>query len=135
MVPPDFQKFLERYEIAAKEWMHGNPKAWSEICSHKDDITIFEAWGGSEKGWAPTGKRYESEASQNKSGRITFENKNRYVTPELAFTVDIVRGHIRKEGTADEMPFELRVTAIFRSENGSWKLVHRHADPLVRMKQ
>lgn len=83
-------------------------------------MTTFESWGGLERG-AQTAKRYASEADSNKGGRITFENLARSVTPEFAFTVDIARGHINREGVPDEIPFELRITAIFRLENGNWE--------------
>jgi ketosteroid isomerase-like protein len=34
-------------------------------------------------------------------------------------------------GRNDHTPVALRVTSIFRRENGAWRLVHRHADPIT----
>ena len=35
-------------------------------------------------------------------------------------------------GANDELTlFALRVTMIFHPEDGQWKLVHRHADPIT----
>jgi ketosteroid isomerase-like protein len=31
----------------------------------------------------------------------------------------------------DITPFALRTTMIFRPEDGEWKVVHRHADPIT----
>jgi len=34
-------------------------------------------------------------------------------------------------GREDIALFALRVTTIFRPEEGTWKVVHRHADPIT----
>jgi ketosteroid isomerase-like protein len=37
-----------------------------------------------------------------------------------------------KVGSGEEIsPVTLRVTTILRPEDGTWKIVHRHADPIT----
>jgi ketosteroid isomerase-like protein len=53
------------------------------------------------------------------------------VTAELAYLVQIE--HLEsKVGEREEItPYALRATMIFRPEDGTWKVVHRHADPIT----
>ena len=55
----------------------------------------------------------------------TLSNLSGIVTPEMAYSVDIERTKIRLANSAESA---LRVTTIFRLENGEWKIVHQHAD-------
>ena len=41
------------------------------------------------------------------------------------------RRAVRLADTPATAPMTLRVTYVFRKEDGRWKLLHRHADPLV----
>ena len=54
-----------------------------------------------------------------------------YVTAELAYVVQIERAKAKVGASEDITPYALRATNIFRPEDGEWKLVHRHADPIT----
>ena len=49
----------------------------------------------------------------------------------MARFVEIERPKAKIGGGEDITPFALRVTMIFRPEDGEWKIVHRHADPIT----
>ena len=74
----------------------------------------------------------ERAASRYREGEIvSFENVAKYVTPELAYIVEVERYQAKVGGREDICPVALRVTSIFRPEGGTWKVVHRHADPIT----
>ena len=67
-----------------------------------------------------------------RDGEITsFELVAKNVTPELAYIVWIEQTQGKVGEREDITPFALRVTTIFRPEEGTWKIVHRHADPIT----
>jgi ketosteroid isomerase-like protein len=50
---------------------------------------------------------------------------------DLAYTLEIERTGIKAGGSDNIGPVSLRVTTIFRREDGEWRIVHRHADPIT----
>jgi hypothetical protein len=60
---------------------------------------------------------------------VGFDLVAKYVTPELAYIVWIERAKVG--GRQEVSPLALRVTMIFRPEDGTWKVLHRHADPIT----
>jgi ketosteroid isomerase-like protein len=62
---------------------------------------------------------------------VAFENLAKHVTPEFAYVVRVERARAKVGGSEDVAPITLRVTMIFRPEDGEWKIVHRHAHPIT----
>ncbi len=74
----------------------------------------------------------ERAASQFRDGEfLGWEIIEKHVTPKLAYVLAIERAKAKVGGSEDITPFALRVTMIFRPEDGTWKIVHRHADPIT----
>ena len=62
---------------------------------------------------------------------VGLETIEKYVTDELAYIVRVERARAKVGGNEDITPITLRVTMIFSPEEGEWKIVHRHADPIT----
>lgn len=115
-----------------REFGKGNHKHMQALYSHREDVTIATAIDPPARGWEEVALRMERSASNLREGEIdSFETVSRVVTPELAYVV-WVEHHRGKVGEGDEIAdFPLRVTIIFRVEEDTWKIVHRHADTVI----
>jgi ketosteroid isomerase-like protein len=129
----DFDEVLEQYHLALDEIMQGSAEGYKKLYSRRDDVTLANPFGPPVRGWAEVAKTLERAASHYRDGEATsFENVAKYVTSELAYTVEMERCQAKVEGRDDVTPLAVRVTTIFRPEEGEWKVVHRHADPITK---
>ena len=87
------------------------------------------------RGWQAVSERLDLAASKYRDGRdYEHENISTVITPALAYTVEIERIRTRV-GDADELSqVAIRVTTVFRREDGEWKVTHRHGDPIMSMR-
>lgn len=128
----DFDEVIERCQLALREFVRGNPEPMQMMFSHQEDVTLANPAGPPARGWEQVAPTMERAASQLRDGEISgFETVAKYITPELAYIVWIERNEGRVGGREDIVAFPLRVTTIFRPEEGTWKIVHRHADPIT----
>jgi ketosteroid isomerase-like protein len=51
------------------------------------------------------------------------------VSGDLAYTVELEHTSVSLDGAPVD-PYTLRVTQVYRREDGQWKIVHRHGDQL-----
>jgi ketosteroid isomerase-like protein len=128
----DVDELIERYYLGGDEFLNGNPEPLKELWSRRDDVTLANPFGPPVRGFDEVAKASDLAASQARDGEfLGAEIIERYVTAELAYVVEIERAKAKIGGSEEITPFDLRVTMIFRREEGEWKVVHRHADPIT----
>jgi ketosteroid isomerase-like protein len=128
----DFDEVLEQYHLAPDEIMKGSAEGYKRVYSRRDDVTLANPFGPPARGWDEVAPTLERAASHYRDGETTgFENVAKYITPALAYTVEMERMQAKVGGREDITPITVRVTTIFRPEEGTWKVVHRHADPIT----
>jgi ketosteroid isomerase-like protein len=128
----DLDEVIEQFQLALNEFLKGNPEPAKNLFSHRDDVSLANPLGPPARGWDEVAATMERAASNFRDGEITgFETVAKYVTPELAYIVWIERAKAKVGGREDIAPTALRATMIFRPEVGTWKVVHRHADPII----
>ena len=128
----EVDEVIEQYHLAANEFVKGNPEPAKSLFSHRDDVTLANSRGPAVRGWEQVAKTMELAASARRDGVATsFEIVAKYVTAELAYVVEVERFEGKGGGRENIVPSALRVTMIFRAEEGAWKVVHRHADPIT----
>ena len=128
----DVDELIEQFHLASDEFLKGNPEPVAKLWSRREDVTLANPFGPPVRGWDEVAKVTEHAASQVRDGElVSVEIVEKLVTSELAYVVEIERVKAKVGGSEDITPFALRVTMIFRPEEGTWKIVHRHADPIT----
>ena len=131
-IAEDFDQVVAKYHLALGAFMKGNPAPAKELYSQRDDVTLGNPFGPLACGWTQVVETMEKAASHYRDGDATgFENVATCVTSDLAYLVEVEQLRSKVGGRSDLTPLALRATSIFRPEDGRWKIVHRHADPIT----
>jgi ketosteroid isomerase-like protein len=132
MVVPDLDQFIGQYHEALDEFFRGNPEPAKLLYSHLDDVSLANPFGAVVIGWPQVAETMDRAASNYRDGGATgFETLVAYVTPGLAYLVEVERFEAKVGGSDEVASGALRVTSVLRPESGGWRIVHRHADPIT----
>jgi uncharacterized protein (TIGR03086 family) len=122
-------EMLPRIHEAETALHNGDPGPRFDMWSHTDPVTVFGA-AFSPIGWAEVGPMFEKIASNFANcSSCEWEVVAADVGRDFAYLLAIERT-TASVGGSEATPYMLRSTTIFRRENGQWKIVHRHADPI-----
>jgi ketosteroid isomerase-like protein len=131
-VPEESELPLEEYHRATHEMTKGNAEVYKPLFSHRDEVILANPFGPPVRGWSNVSATLDRAAQVFRDGEVVgFETLVTVITPELAYTVEIESFRARVAGAAEMSPVAVRVTTVFRRDDGAWKVVLRHADPII----
>jgi ketosteroid isomerase-like protein len=132
MSQQDFDEAVKQYNMAMSDFFKGNPEPINNLYSSCDEISLAQLSGPFVLGRNQVTDTASRNAMKYREGAgTTFETLAKYVTPELAYIVQVERTNAKIGGSNGVSSLALRVTSIFRREDGVWKLLHRHVDSNV----
>jgi ketosteroid isomerase-like protein len=132
MMPSDFADVIEQYQRVVAAFVAGDPEPQKRLWSRRDDVTLANPLGPPARGWEQVEAALDRaivQLREHPSEVVGIERISEYATADLAYTVEIER--TRMELGGEQAPVTLRVTSIFRREDGEWRIVHRHADTVT----
>ncbi|HEX3529590.1 MAG TPA: DUF4440 domain-containing protein [Thermoanaerobaculia bacterium] len=128
----DFEQFMKRRDEAARAYVRGDAAPLGRIVARDLPATFFGPMGGFRQGPEEVFSTYERDATSfEPGGDSSFEILHMAASGGVAYWVGFQRAMARMHGKTEAIPFNLRVTEVFRREGDDWKLVHRHADSLA----
>lgn len=127
----DFATAVAEVGRAAGAFVAGDPVPYRSLWSTDPDVTIFGGWGDHERGWDEVAPRLDWAAERFVGGSTEQHVLVMASSGDLGYTVSLEQGRAHLAGQAHPAEMVLRVTHVYRRIDGVWKIVHRHADPLI----
>ena len=127
----DLEEVVTSYHAALNAFATGDPEPVKALYSRNADVMLANPFGPAVAGWPAVSRALDHASSRFRDGHVTaFELVAQYVSTELACIHEVERWRAKVAGREEQSDFVLRVTSTFRQEDGAWRLVHRHADPI-----
>ena len=99
-----------------------------EMWSRRDPVTLFSAGGQCKSGWDDVSRFFGWLARRFSNGSgFAFNLEAAEVSGDLAYTVGFERYNASVAGGSIKSTV-IRVTHVYRREDGEWRIVHRHGD-------
>ena len=128
----DFDAFLAIRRQAAQAYVNGKAGPLDQMVATACPASFFPPRGGREEGAYRVADVYARDAGFFvEGGETTLEILHSDADGDLAYWTGLQHAKVRLVGHDEPVEMHLRITELFRHEDGAWKLIHRHADPLA----
>jgi ketosteroid isomerase-like protein len=125
----DVVKANDQFYAALNAMFEGNLAPMEAVWSHADDVTYLPPDGTLLVGWERVRASWQEQASMKLGGHVAAEGVRIVVGGDLAAVQNFEKGK-NTNVNGKEQTVSIRSSKVFRMENGVWKLISDHADPL-----
>ena len=125
----DFESFMARRVEAAAAYVRGEGGPVCDLSTSHEPATFFGPDGKLVKGAAAVSDAYRHGANAfGPNGESRLEILQQASDGRIAYWAGLQHAVVEMAGKST--PMTLRITELYRNEDGEWKLVHRQADML-----
>jgi ketosteroid isomerase-like protein len=119
----------DRFYAALRAVFEGDVEPMAAVWSHADDVTYLGPSSSLCVGWEAVLAAWKAQAAMNLKGDIEPVDVHVTLGQDMAATSSYVRGH-NFDRAGQRHQVAIRDTNLFRREDGVWKMVGHHSDPL-----
>lgn len=129
---PALESTITESHEALRKILGGDPSGYAALFADRDDITLGNPFGPFGKGRAAVLKALANAATKYRDGTVVAVDRVAlYGDGKIVVLVEIEHGRAKLGASPDLKDFAARVTSVYEKIGPHWKLVHRHADPIV----
>jgi ketosteroid isomerase-like protein len=126
----ELEQFVRRAEEGADAWVRGDLGRYLDLVHHAPGFTLLAPDGGPATQHEDRAGELSTWTSTFTEGEATLEHVVTHAWGDTLVLSMVERQHGRVGGEPDQN-LSVRVTHVYRRDGSDWRLVHRHADPLV----
>lgn len=129
MSDPSAERAAEAFYDALNAVFRGDTGPMSAAWSHAADITYMSPFGEILVGREPIAASWAAQARAITAGDVRPEDLRVVSDGTLAVAVGFERGTCVVDGR--EVRVDIRATSTYRREDGTWKMIGHHTDPIA----
>jgi ketosteroid isomerase-like protein len=127
------RKTADQFYDALNTMFSGDIAPMKSVWSHADDVAYMGPGGSIKLGWNKVWKDWEAQAARKLGGKVEPKDVHFVVGDDIAIMYAREVGENTNIGGKHEK-VDIRVTNMFRKEDGDWKLIGHHTDLLAGIK-
>lgn len=116
---------------ALNAMVNGDANALKAIWSHSEEVSTMHPVGGRQLGWEEVWNTWNQVSQVSTDGKVVLKEQVIWAEASLAYETGVEQAEFKIAGT--KTSGDVRVTNVYRKENGSWKIVHHHTDIVPEM--